>query len=542
MSNEERRQQRYDEIEREKLDLIVIGGGITGAGIVHEATRAGLKSALFEGKDFAWGTSSRSSKMVHGGLRYLAQGQFDVMRECVAERERLLREAPGLVDPLLFLVPVYGSHLRRLTYEVGLSVYDIFAGRKTHSYYSKEKFLELAPGVRTEGMLGGFSYEDAQTDDARLVLRVLDDASRAGAVVLNYAPVVDLLFERDKVAGVEIKDNVLGEIRQIKAAVVVNATGAQTDYWRTKIGAKPVIRPLRGSHIVFRSSRFPIPHVVAFKHPLDDRNVFACPWNQHVFVGTTDLDHKLSLDLEPRIAAQELSYLMAAANFAFPDLALEIEDVTATWAGVRPVIGSGKAEPSKESRDALIQEERGLFSVAGGKLTTFRSTAHDVLERIGRQLGTRIKIPDGALFSDDSSISLPSSLPESTRRRLAGHYGSAAIDVIKDASQNDLEEIPDANFLWAELRYAARNADVVHLEDLLLRRARFGFTLSHGGVNLLDRVRTTVQSELGWDDQRWLQEQESYLKLIDESYSVPAAESVPDWKKSLAESKRGSQS
>jgi glycerol-3-phosphate dehydrogenase len=541
MTNEERRQKRFDEIKQKKLDLIVIGGGITGAGILHEAARAGLKSALFEAKDFAWGTSSRSSKMVHGGLRYLAQGQFDVMRECVTERERLLKEAPGLVDPLLFLVAVYGSHFRRLSYEVGLSVYDLFAGRRTHSYYAKKEFLELAPGIRTEGMIGGFSYEDAQTDDARLVLRVLDEAERAGAVALNYAPVVDLLFDGGKVAGVEIKDNVSAEIWQIRAPIVVNATGAQTDHWRTKIGAKPVIRPLRGSHIVFRAARLPIPHVVAFGHPFDGRNVFACPWNQHVFVGTTDLDHSLPLDLEPRIAVEELSYLMAAANYAFPDLALEIEDVTSTWAGVRPVIGSGKAEPSKESRDALIQEERGLFSVAGGKLTTFRSTAHEVLERVARQLGTRVKLSGGPLFRHDTSIALPANLPDSTRRRLTGQYGSEAIKVIKDASASDLEEIPDANFLWTELRYAARNGDVVHLEDLLLRRARFGFTLRHGGANLLDRVRTTVQSELAWNDQRWQEEERNYLKLIDESYSVPTAESVPDWKKSLTQSKRGSQ-
>jgi glycerol-3-phosphate dehydrogenase len=532
------RKERLEQLERKTLDLVVIGGGITGAGILCEAARAGLRAALFEARDFAWGTSSRSSKMVHGGLRYLAQGQFGLIAESVAERERFLNEAPGLVEPRLFFMPIYGSQLSKFTYEIGLSLYDIFAGRRTHSYHSHKEMLELIPDLKSENMLGGFSYEDAQTDDARLVLRVLSAAKRAGAIAMNYTPVTGLITERGGVVGVEIRDDELGATTQVRATVVVNATGAKTDYWRTRLGSKALIRPLRGSHIVFSSERFPIMHVVAFKHPLDGRNVFACPWNRHVLVGTTDLDHREPLDREPNISAEEASYLMMAANFAFPDLRLEIPDVTAAWAGVRPVVGSGaNKDPSKESRDSLVLEERGLISVAGGKLTTFRSTAHQVLETVAYQFGTRVEIPQGPFFHKFDPLNLPNGLSESTRNRLAGYYGNQAPDVLKDAKPDDCEVIPDTSLIWAEIRYAARQEDVVHLDDLMLRRARFGFTLRDGGAHLLEGIRTIAQSEMGWDDQRWLSEEAAYLRLIREAYSLPPAGSIPDWKTSLQHNK-----
>ncbi|MBU0493071.1 MAG: glycerol-3-phosphate dehydrogenase/oxidase, partial [Chloroflexi bacterium] len=377
----------------EPWDLIVVGGGITGAGILREATRLGLRALLVEEHDFGWGTSSRSSKLVHGGLRYLKERKLRLTRASVHERQRLLEEGPGLIDPLGFLLATYkGDHPGRWTYSAGLSIYDLLALQWTHRHYRAGDFQMLAPHITLDGLEGGFCYGDAQTDDARLVLRVIREAVAGGALALNYAGVRALLRDDEGlVCGVELRDEAgdragRDRVAHVRAGVVVNATGAWADRLRAEVGAPPRIRPLRGSHLIFPAWRLPVAQAVSFLHPLDRRPVFIFPWEGITLVGTTDVDHDQPLAGEPRIDPREVAYLMAAVEAHFPSLQLTLDDVISTFAGVRPVIGSGKADPSQESRDHVVWQEAGLLTVTGGKLTTFRLIALDVLKALAGRL------------------------------------------------------------------------------------------------------------------------------------------------------------
>lgn len=522
-------------------DIIVIGGGITGAGILREATRLGMRTLLVEQRDFGWGTSSRSSKLVHGGLRYLKEGKLGLTRASVRERERLLEEAPGLIDPLGFLLATYkGDRPGRWTYQAGLSVYDLLALQWSHRYYSAQDFEMLAPHIAREGLKGGLRYGDAQTDDARLVLRVIREAVAAGGAAINYVRAEELLRDDGQVIGVQMYDVEQQRTADVYASVVINATGAWADHLRGQVGAPARIRPLRGSHLIFPAWRLPVAQAIGFLHSLDRRPVFIFPWEGITLVGTTDLDHAQPLNDEPHITPDEVAYLMAAVQAEFPALTLTLEDVTATFAGVRPVIGSGKVDPSQESRDHVVWEEAGLLTVTGGKLTTFRLIALDALKAVRQRLPHMPK-PDRKMPAlDQVNVELRGGehLGEAMRRRLLGRYGADAPLLVAAAQPGELEPIPTTPYLWAELRWAARAEGVVHLEDLLLRRVRLGLLLPQGGRSLLPRVRAICQSELGWDDARWEAEQANYLDLWHNCYSLPSQGSVPDWKAMLSSAPR----
>ncbi len=515
-------------------DVIVIGGGITGAGILREAARLGLRVLLVEQRDFAWGTSSRSSKLVHGGLRYLAQGKLRLTFAAVREREHLLEDAPGLIDPLGFLVATHqGDRPGRWTYKAGLTVYDLMALQWSHRRYTAEQFQMLVPHITPEGLKGGFRYGDAQTDDARLVLRVIREAVADGGAAINYVAAEELLREGDQVVGLRLRDVVTGRVAEVRARLVINATGAWADRLRAQAGGEPRIRPLRGSHLIFPAWRMPLAQALAFLHPIDRRPVFMFPWEGVTLIGTTDVDHDRPLDEEPRISPQEVAYLMAAADHQFPSRNLTLDDVIASFAGVRPVIGTGKADPSKESREHAVWEEDGLLTVTGGKLTTFRRVALDALK------AARDRLPDDLppIRGDVPVLSpvapdLPGgeSLDQVTRHRLLGRYGADAPQLVAAARPGELTFVPGTPTLWAELRWAARAEAVVHLDDLLLRRVRLGLLLPGGGESLMDRIRAICQPELGWDDARWEAEQAAYLGQWRRHYGLPDRALIPDWK------------
>ena len=513
----------YPERSRE-WDIIVIGGGITGAGILREAARLGLSAALIEQRDFAWGASSRSSQFVHGGLRYLQSGQVKLTRDLVRERERLLRQAPGLVDPVGFLFSDYSGRQpgRRLLGTL-LSVYDLLAGHWNHRYYLSHEYTLLAPRIRLTGLKGGTQYFDAITDDARLVFRVIGEAERDGALALNYVSAQGLLMKGGQVCGVALQDGVSGATAEVRAKVVVNATGAWGDRLRKDVGGSGNIRPLRGSHLLFPFWRIPVAQTIAMTHPVDRRYVFLLPWEGATVVGNTDLDHEEDLNTEASISPREVDYLLEAVRFKFPDLGIEEVDILSTYAGVRPVIGTGVKDPSKEKRDHGIWVERGLISVSGGKLTNFRLMALDVLRR-GAQFLPSLAIEDRgeAVFRQDSRKGLHlQGLDHKLRRRLAGRYGPEAGEVVKCAKEGELRRVPETDILWAELRWAARTEAVVHLEDLLLRRTRLGLLLREGAVAFSDRFRVICQEELGWDDGRWQEEAEVFKKLYRKCYTLP---------------------
>jgi glycerol-3-phosphate dehydrogenase len=508
-------------------DLIVIGGGITGAGILREAARAGLRALLLEGGDFGSGTSSRSSKLVHGGLRYLKNAQVRLTMESVSERERLLREGRGLVSPLGFLMPSFrGDRTPGWVFGLGLVIYDMLALKWGHRHYDARGLLDLCPVLASQGLLGGYRYIDATTDDVRLVLRVLREAVRGGSLALNYTRVESLLIRRTgQVCGVVVRDQAPGADRtvEIRAPVVISATGAWADDLRMQVGGRRRLRRLRGSHLIFPLSRLPLTRAVSVLHPATGRPAFAVPWEGVTLIGTTDVDHADDLAHEPAIDSSEASFLLAMATFAFPSLELGMQDVMATQAGVRAVINTGRSDPSKESREYVLWDERGLLTVTGGKLTTFRRMAHSALRaaqaRLPRPVTLDARLP--VLDPLPPERCLEGQVDPALCLRLLGRHGVETPALVEAAEPGDLRPIDGTLFTWAELRWAARQEGVVHLDDLLLRRVRLGLTLPQGGLAMLDRVRSVAQDELGWDDERWVQEVERYQELWRTGYSPP---------------------
>lgn len=509
-------------------DLVVIGGGIVGAGILREAARLKLRVLLLEQKDFSWGTSSRSSKMVHGGLRYIATGDFKITRESVLERERLLQEAAGLVTPLPYL---FASRKRqfpgRWSFTALLNIYDLFAGRRDHRFLKPEELELQAPHLREDDLKGACQYTDAATDDARLVLRLLSEAvNDSEADLLNYVAVEGLLKEGDRVAGVLARNVLTGEETDIPARVVVNATGAWADALRQQVGGEKQIRPLRGSHLVFPYYRLPVSQAITIMHPKDKRPVFIFPWEGVTVVGTTDLDHSEDLNTEAAITREEVDYLFELVNDQFPGLQLTEREVLSTWSGIRPVVSSGKLDPSSERRDHSVWDDQGMISVSGGKLTTFRVIALDVLEAVERYLPLQgfDKKLDQRIFTSlaDADEQLGECLPADQRKRLLGRYGPGIVDWLLQEQPERLQAIPGTQTLWTELRWTSVNEAVCHLDDLLLRRTRIGLMLRDGAMEHMDKVRELVQPLLGWDNDRWCSEVERYQVICAKFYSLPA--------------------
>jgi glycerol-3-phosphate dehydrogenase len=508
-------------------DMIVIGGGITGAGIFHQAVWAGLKVLLVEAHDFGAGTSSRSSKLVHGGLRYLKNAQIKITLESVKERQRLLRQGRGLINQLGFLhAHLEGDKLPGWVFRAGLILYDLMAHSWRHRHYDALDMRALCPALTTPTLIDGYRYFDAQTDDARLVLRLIREGVYAGGTAMNYARVAKLLrAQSGYVHGVGLVNQAppkIGHSVEITSKVVVNAAGAWADELRDQIKAAPRLRLLRGSHLIIPSERLPLVRALSFLHPWNGRPVFAVPWEGVVLMGTTDVDHRNQAQIDPGISPKEGEYLLAGLDHVFPELSLSEEDVLATFSGIRPVIDTGKANPSKESRDHVIWHENGLLTVSGGKLTTFRLMARDALKALRRQLPEHRHFNlERAVFSASSSNLSSFDLPPPVRLRLEGRYGAEAHDLIAAADLNELTPFAKTPTLRAELRWAARAEGIVHLDDLLLRRTRLGLLLSRGGTDRIFQIKPIAQPELGWSDEKWEQEVNAYKELWMDKYQYP---------------------
>lgn len=515
--------------DQQPWDIIVVGGGITGAGILREAVRQGLRALLVEQKDFAWGTSSRSSKMVHGGLRYIAQGDLKLTKHSVLERERLLKEAPGLVERLGYLFTIRKGQIPgKLMFNSLLKVYDSLAGVKTADYFDKSALLGKVPGLNQDGLKGASYYADAVTDDARLVLRVLQEAVALGASAGNYMAVRELLRTPDgQVSGVKLTNSETGEVLDLQARVVINATGAWVDDLREQVANERTIRPLRGSHLVIPASKAPVHDALTLFHPTDKRPVFVFPWEGATIIGTTDLDHSADMREEPSISQQEVDYLLDVAQSQFPGNHITEADIISTWAGVRPVISKSKdKDPSKEKRDHAVWGERGLVSVSGGKLTTFRLIALDALAAAKPWLPTGTTRPGDQILAPATirESDLPD-IPATRARRLIGRYGNHAKDMIGNSTAEHRQLLGDTQFSLMELQWALAQESVLHLDDLLLRRTRLGSLLPNGGADLLASLKPLCQQALGWDDTRWLQEVERYTTLWQRCYSLPSQRS-----------------
>ncbi len=512
-------------IENSTWDLVIIGGGITGAGVFREASRLDLSVLLVEQKDFASGTSSRSSKLVHGGLRYLKQANLALTRESVVERERLLREAPGLVEPLGFLMPVYGDKgPGKVAMTAALSLYSLLSGRKQHEYFKRADFLDILPNVNPRNLKGGFRYYDAQTDDARLVMRTLREAmfENPESLALNYICAKEIGRNADgEVDSVTLEDSETGVRKIIKTSAVINATGPWAEHLHPSPEKNLHIRPLRGSHMIFPAELFPINEAVSIIHPKDSRPVFVLPWEGAVLLGTTDVDHTKELFDEPFISVEEVDYLMEGLRSTFPDTRLTAQDCIATYAGVRPVLSKGTADPSSESRDHVLWVNKGLVTTTGGKLTTFRSVAAEALKKTIQFLPVD-KVRSGDVFENLEGIEISThGLSESQLRRLRGRYGRSTKELLEMAGKDDLTEIPGTSCLWAELPYAAKNEQVRHLGDLLLRRVRIGLLTPNGGKEFLPRVQKLCQGALDWEAAKWEQEIADYQAFWEMAHGLP---------------------
>jgi len=513
------------------FDLIVIGGGITGAGIFLEASRQGLNTLLLEAGDFASGTSSRSSKLVHGGFRYLRNGQIKITYDSVRERERLLREQRGLISELGFIIASYkGNQIPMWVLGLGLSVYDLLAFKWGHKYYKPEGILDLCSCLNSQELQGGYRYFDALTDDARLVLKTIKSGVESGGIALNYARVEQILRSKShQAAGVVMRDMSpdAGErTAEIKANAVINATGAWVEDVLEFASSAPSrskkLRLLRGSHLVFSQGKLPLTRAISIWHPRDKRPVFAFPWEGVTLVGTTDVDSNEAIRTNPSISPAEIEYLLEFVQFAFPSLGLDEGDIQSTYSGYRSVIDTGKIDPSKESREYFYWYDDGCLTVAGGKLTTFHLMADQALKLLRKRINGWEGKQEENRFANPPSIRLFVNSPIETRTgiRLIGRYGNEVMPMINELDEDEFQPIESSINLWAEIRWAAKTGGIIHLEDLLLRRVRLATILPLGGFSVMDRIKKIMIEELNWDAWRWTEELKRYRLLLGNSYSI----------------------
>jgi len=532
------RSKAFDALATTEFDLLVVGGGITGAGIARDAVLRGLKVALVEKDDFASGTSSKSSKLIHGGLRYLEQAEFALVFESVNERKRLMRLARHLVRPLPFLVTNYKGDRRFLaTLDIGLWIYDAMCGfgaYKNHRTYGPKKTLALEPGLRTEGLKGGILYYDCLTDDARLTLENALDARALGAVVLNHARAGKVLKNpSDKVVGVEVTDLLGGHTTEARARVVVNASGPWSDEVRALAGEQPILKPTKGVHIVLDDTRLPVKHALMMAAPRDQRVVFCIPWGLgRTVVGTTDTFFDGKPDtIEPTL--DDVEYLLETANAYLPGAKLTVEDVISTWSGLRPLLKpeDDVAGASQVSREHMIYERPGFVTIAGGKLTTYRRMAAEVVDRALSQLGVGVKsqsanrpLPgaEGVVESDEQLAALAASLhaaglQDKASRYFSETYGVRAPKVLErtraDATAGEAmdAELP---YLMAQVDEAVETELACTLDDVLGRRIQVMLRARDQGLGIAPRVAERMAARLGWAPQRREQELEHYRATV----------------------------
>ena len=503
----------------EPLDMLVIGGGITGAGILHDAALRGLEVALVERGDFGCGTSSRSSKLIHGGLRYLRKMQLRITRTACRERDLLALSNPHLVWPVRFLYPSYQNDATPgWQVDLGLAMYDhLTPVRHRHEKVEAKQASALVPVLARAGLEFGLLYDDAVADDARLVLAVVSAGVLAGGAALSYTQAEGLLRDADgRVTGAVIRDLEGGSVREVRAGVVVNATGVWADEVRGMAGAlRSRLRPSRGSHLLFPRHRLPLELAVTALAPDDGRPVFSVPHPEGTLVGTTDLFHSGPLE-EPRPSAEEIAYLLRFAQNAFPIARLTARDVSGAFAGVRPVLSSHAETPSEASREEAVWEEKGLVSTAGGKLTTFRATAEKVVNAAVKLLPEdrqETLVPPRtdavALPWRGDPVELVGSLrgqgvAVEIARGLVRRLGALALPAAATAAPDTLAPVEEGlDLCAAELAFHLRFGGVVHLEDLLLRRVRLGMWQPRLCLELVPKLRPLLRRTAGWSVARW---------------------------------------
>ena len=515
-----RRRAALDALASEPFDVLVVGGGITGAGVARDAALRGLRTALVEQDDFASGTSSRSSRLVHGGVRYLEHGDLRLVFEASHERRLLRRLAPHLVRPLAFTWPVYaGARIARWKLAAGLTLYDVLAAFRNvarHERLSASGVMRREPRLRREQLRGGARYWDAHTDDARLTLATVRSAIDDGATVVNHARVSRLMRDDSRVAGARVTDALSGSEVEVRARVVVNATGPWSDDTERLAGATSTsaVHGSKGVHVIVPRERVGNEAALTLLTPQDGRVFFVLPAGDFAIIGTTDTFEPVGPD-EVRASTADVSYLLEAANHFFPGAQLHPDDVIAAWAGLRPLVASdaGTDDPGAVSREHAVTEHvPGLVRVTGGKLTTYRVMARDVVDAVQRSLGARVTrsptadtpLAGGGLADPLKEIGAAATLigDAAVGARLVHAHGDRWREVWALAEQSSLlaQRIePSRPYLMAELRWAVDNEMAFTLADLLVRRIPLAFETRNHGRAAAGRVAPLVATWLGWD-------------------------------------------
>ena len=473
---------RTDELAEKPLDVLVIGGGIVGSGVARDAAMRGLRVGLAEQHDLAFGTSSRSSRLLHGGLRYLAQGRIGLVREASREKRVLHRIAPHLAEPLPFVFPSYrGSGWPLWQLWAGVKLYDLLSGGRnlgSSSGFGRRKTLEIVPGLEQQGLTGAVRYFDGLTNDSRLVIDTLRSAAAHGAIVLNYCRVEEA-FDGHRQWECRVRDLLWDQTRKVAARAVVHATGP----WAQLLPQSSVrLRLTKGVHLVIDRSRLPIPDAVVVTR--DERILFAIPWGKRVILGTTDTDYEGQIEAV-RTETADVDYILEIVNGAFPTADLGRDDVLASWAGLRPLIASAGGGPSDISRAHQIKSPRpGWLDVAGGKLTTYRLIAEQVVDRVFSHLGRKsptCRTATEMLVEPDAAEGVSGIVPP--------------------------EVGPEA------IRHYCRNEWAVHLDDVMLRRGGWHYYRSDA-PEVAREVAAEMARLLGWDTARTESELTRYAEVL----------------------------
>lgn len=524
------RQEAIESLKKDKFDVVVIGGGITGAAILRDCALRGLKTALVEKGDFASGTSSKSSKLVHGGLRYLEQFNLKLVFEATHERARLLKLARSIVHPLPFIFPVFAGDRRGLgIIDAGLWLYELLSAFRCYRVHKRLNHLTLLkhePMLRSDGLKGGVLYYDAITDDARLTLENIISGYQNGGVALNYMEVVSINFSEGKVASLALLDKLSGKDVEIKTDSVICAVGPWTEGFTRKLGIRSIkMRPTKGAHIVLKKEKLPISHAIVMSSPIDGRVMFAIPWNGVTVIGTTDTDYPNSAD-DVVPDKSDCEYLLTAVCHYFPSAGISTEDILGSWAGVRPLIDEGSIHTSDVSREHKVTvDPRGIVIIAGGKLTTYRLMAKEAVDALapflrrssfGHSKTERLPLPSTVGAPDDEQI--PQKIEDMAKRweiskGSARHilmvYGSQADQVLNQSSNdNDLLKplSDDLPYIKAEIAWACTHEMACTLEDSLMRRTPLFYLLGSECDKVFEETADVMSKILRWDEKKKTEE------------------------------------
>lgn len=532
------RAQDLASLEGRVFDLLILGGGINGAGVAREAALRGLNVVLVEAYDFAEGTSSRSSKLIHGGIRYLENLEFGLVFESLNERNRLFDLAPHLVHPLKFVLPIYQESRHPMwKISLGMWLYDVlslFEAPETHQRLGKKELLADYPYLRREGLLGGFSYYDAYTEDDRLVLETLRSAAATGhARLINHCAALPELESSGECLKMKVRDKFTDQTHQVRARHIVSTLGPWTDFFAKEwlSGWRPVLRPTKGIHLVFSKDRFPVHHAVVMNDDVKGRIVFVLPREEFVLLGTTDTDfpHEPSgVKVEP----DDVSYLLKMAAEYFPKVGLTREDVVSCYAGVRPLFDDQSGSETKTSREHhIFSVDPGVTFVTGGKFTTYRRIAEEAVEAALARFPLEQQVRFSRSYSEQplnpavtwqrygwaqrqtGEWSKRFQLAESEVKYLVQRYGAEAFTLLNEFDKSPSSEV-DQRVAQMEARFAIHHTGCMSVSDFLMRRTSHFLRSRDHGLALWDVVADCFVEEMGLDPDQLVQDRHKFEEQI----------------------------